>query len=300
MKTFEEGMKIELLDYDTGRMDTFTIQSRNGSRATLIGVKGKSFIARIRAVKQPTGECLDVSGYNCIFSHDILPSMERAKPKLPPSPKPVLNGRSPLESMPIERIKDALTMHKSAKAAAESLGCSIIGLVKFAKRHGLTVPNGNPRKLTAVHIHQIMAMLASGMSISQVGVKLNVADSTIHRFARDHDLVKFAAKTRRTATPTALEGRQEEVQALLDQRITFKQIGEMRGVSAAQVQRLVKKYKLKVSNHRAVRKLTDAQEQQVVAMRLRGELIKTICERFGICASTVCRIMKQRNETDND
>lgn len=307
MKTFEEGMKIELLDYDTGRIDTFTIQSRNGSRATLIGVKGKSFIARIRAVRQPTGECLDVSGYNCIFSYDILPareiaksSMERAKPKLPPSPKPVLNGRSPLESMPIKRIKDALTMHKSAKAAAESLGCSIIGLVKFAKRHGLTVPNGNPRKLTAVHIHQIMAMLASGISISQVGVKLNVADSTIHRFARDHDLVKFAAKTRRTATPTALEGRQEEVQALLDQRITFKQIGEMHGVSAAQVQRLVKKYKLKVSNHRAVRKLTDAQEQQVVSMRRRGELIKTICERFGICASTVCRIMKQRNETDNN
>lgn len=96
MKTFEEGMKIELLDYDTGRIDTFTIQSRNGTRATLIGVKGKPFIARIRAVRQPTGECLDVSGYNCIFSHDILSSRERAKPsreitkpKLPPSPKPV-------------------------------------------------------------------------------------------------------------------------------------------------------------------------------------------------------------------
>lgn len=70
MKTFEKDMRIELLDYDTGRLDTFTIQSRNGTRATLIGGNGKAFIARIRAVKQPTGECLDLSGYNCLFSHD--------------------------------------------------------------------------------------------------------------------------------------------------------------------------------------------------------------------------------------
>lgn len=186
-KTFEEGMRIELTDYDTGRLIFFRIVSRDGEHAMLKDSKGKAFYAKIREVKAPAGECLDVRGFNALFSHDLhlsLYSEATTDYRGRPSKRARLDKTA---------VVDALNANRTTRDAARAVGVSLTTLRDFMREHGLRSPHrpggGRQSSLSETDTEWVQKALYRHISIRATATAAGVCATTMARFVKKHGLI---------------------------------------------------------------------------------------------------------------
>lgn len=202
-KTFEEGMRIALTDYDTGQIKDFRIVSRDGEHAMLKDSKGKAFYAKIRKVKAPEGECLDVRGFNALFSHDLhlnLYSEATTDYRGRPSKQAFLNK---------EQVIAALKSTNNLHEAASVFGISATTLAQFMRTHDLK----SPRKrighreptFSDDDVVKVQKALLENISISATAQVFHCHPRTLSAFIKKHGIIvpqgsKHKAKQNETNT----------------------------------------------------------------------------------------------------
>lgn len=177
---FTVGDVIMLEDLDTGKTCRYTIQSREEKRAILISKAGKIKRATILQVSIPNGECLDVEGFNAVFSQDIKDT-ER------------LDINKDIDKLR-ELIEQGVTM-------GQLRGRFRVGwetLKRVMKENGFSAQTpADPRKREWVssksrelerHSDEIRKMIAAGESIAKIAQKFGVSTYLISHFRRDQHM----------------------------------------------------------------------------------------------------------------
>lgn len=187
-KTFEEGMRIELSDYDTGRLKFFRIVSRDGEHAMLKDSKGKAFYAKIRKVNAPAGECLDVRGFNALFSHDLNLAQYMESTQDEKCGRPSKRAR-----LDKTAVVDALNANRTTRDAARAVGVSLTTLRDFMREHGLKSPHrprcGQQSSLSEADTEWVQKALYRHISIRATATAAGVCATTLSRFVKKHGLI---------------------------------------------------------------------------------------------------------------
>lgn len=187
-KTFKGSMRIELTDYDTGQIKVFRIVRRDGELAILKDSKNKAFYAKIRKVNAPAGECLDVTGFNALFSHDLNLAQYMESTQDEKCGRPSKRAR-----LNMTAVIDALNDNRTAREAARAVGVSLTTLRDFMREHGLKSPHrprcGRQSSLSEADIEWIQKALFRHISIRATATAAGVSPTTMSKFVKKHGII---------------------------------------------------------------------------------------------------------------
>lgn len=285
MKKFEEGDRIKLEDLYTGRIEVFTITKREPKRAILTNANGRTKAASITQVRHPPCECLDVTGYNAVFSLDsrddvfsssLMSDEERGM------------GRPP--KMTAKDVPKVLAMRDagvSTSGIAQEFGVSARSVRNFAHRHGVEL-NATITQSEAT-IKKVMQRRAEGACIMRIADEIGVSPASLARLVREHRIPLPVREPRRKPRKLTEEDL-PRFNELRGQGLSFKRVAYEMGVSVDVARAFAKSHG--IEPFREVR-LASAYSPAVQRMLDDGCTQSEIADYFNVPRSAVCHFVKK-------
>lgn len=229
-KKFKESETVVLERWDNGRTERCTIKSRTESKAVLTGADGKPKYASIRPVRSPNGECLDVAGFNAVFTHRTAESsdggLERAREL-------------------IDEIRQLNAEGRSIHFICEALGIYHQAVTNVMKENGI-VPVYLSRQTTfADHeVQTIKDMAAQGLSQAEIVKLTGMSINKVRTAYVKHGIQTQKCGRKRADVPTIEDDQLPAVRRMIADGCSAREIASEFGVSEFKARMFVMKHGL--------------------------------------------------------